>query len=291
MPRVRMTLSCLIVASLLIAGVASAQSTVDKLVLTVDTGSDDLRGGAVAFGQLLLSSGRSEPKVNLNGGSRLDSNSSRVFSLQLSRPLALSELTGARLRVSHDGSARNAFESYDNWDVKSLRVSTPRVCTGGDQIASASGAPWHRFSGESPTHRLSVRSPSTLASQTPGVIVLTLRTGRDDRRSGSASTVQVRLSDGRTAAAVPVHAGSTLAHNSDQTIQLPLPAGTRTSSIASVDFRHDGAARNVGETYDNWNVDRVSLALPTSCKERALGAATGKRLTGSSTSFDIPLQP
>jgi hypothetical protein len=90
-----------------------------EIRVTLVTGGDDNRGGAVIYGTLWIN-GQAQPKVNLNGGQGLGGNS--TFHMQFLTPpeVGFSDITG--FTIEHDGAPRNFWETYDNWNLDRLLV-------------------------------------------------------------------------------------------------------------------------------------------------------------------------
>ncbi len=134
---------------------SSAKNTpVSKLQVTITTGGDDLRGGAVAYGVIKLQNGTTLSKVNLNGGRGWGNNSSNTVSIPLPSGIKIGDL--ASLRIEHDGAPRNPFESYDNWNVDRVRVVTPEACSDAVQLINKIGRPLVRFTGGDTFRKYSV---------------------------------------------------------------------------------------------------------------------------------------
>lgn len=123
---------------------ASREAIPSSLGLRIVTGGDDLREGSVAYAEIRLQDGRTLPKVNLTGGRGLGNNSNHAFSVSLPAGTRLGDL--ASFTLSHEGAPRRPFDGYDNWNVDSLSVTTPEVCSS-ISLANLSGRPWVRFTG------------------------------------------------------------------------------------------------------------------------------------------------
>lgn len=135
---------------------AVINATVSSLQVTLVTGGDDLRGGAVAYGTIALRDGRSLPRVNLNAGRKWPEGSVHSASLTLPAGTRLRDL--GTFTLTHDGAARNVGETYDNWNVDALQI---RAITSNGQVCLASlrGAPFARLTGERTFERTSIALP------------------------------------------------------------------------------------------------------------------------------------
>lgn len=128
-----------------IAQRADRSAVVSNLQMNILTGRDDLRDGSVAYrdgsvayAEIRLSNGRTLPRVNLNSGGSWGGNSTHSVSLPLPTGTKLEDI--ATFTLSHDGAARRWPDGYDNWNVDSVRVTTPEVCSS-VSLANPSGRP------------------------------------------------------------------------------------------------------------------------------------------------------
>lgn len=120
------------------------QSTL-KVYLT--TGSDDLRGGNAAYLTVHYTDGSSSFEFALGGGYK--QNSTKTIPINLRRSVANVSAIKS-ITVRHDGSPRagQPFDSYDNWDLQSIRVAL--VLPNGEErnVINLTSNPVVRFTGE-----------------------------------------------------------------------------------------------------------------------------------------------
>jgi hypothetical protein len=103
----------------------SAQSG-STINLKITTGSDDLRRNAKVFFQLNFTDGTSSNEfvVHRDGGplgTGFSHDTRKDINIALPNPVNLSNIRSITMR--HDGSPRDVFDSYDNWDLSALQVS------------------------------------------------------------------------------------------------------------------------------------------------------------------------
>jgi hypothetical protein len=278
--------------SLVLSCPALAQETISEVTLQFRTGGDDVRGGSIVTGQLIGPNGTSEAPVNLNGGRVWGGNTTNRVRMPLPRPMTLNELRTMSVRISFDGTARNSFDGYDNWNVNQLIVMTPYVCSGGEAIGTVAGTPWVRMTGERRTATIGMSVPAELSANRVSALTLNVRTGGDDLRGGALATAIVRLNGGRAYPAVPLNSGANWPGNSMRRADIRLPEATALSDIAGVEINFDGAGRNFGEGYDNWNIDRATLNLPSACSVKIIHEFNGQpwwRATGQDNAKLISL--
>ncbi len=103
----------------------SAQSG-STINLKITTGSDDLRRNASVFFQLNFTNGTSSSEfvVHRSGGTLstgFPHDSRKDINIALPSAVTLSSIRSITMR--HDGSPRDIFDTYDNWDLQALQVS------------------------------------------------------------------------------------------------------------------------------------------------------------------------
>ena len=271
--------------------VADASSTeISSLRVDITTGGDDLRGGSVAYGVIRLRDGRTLPRVNLNEGRAWGNGSRNTITMPLSG-VRLSDL--ASFTIEHDGAPRNVLDSYDNWNIDAVRVAVPGVCHPGMTILNQSGRPLVRFTGAKTFLESRFSIPASAHGISPTSVQVMITTGGDDLRGGSVAYGVIRLRDGRTLPKVSLNGGRAWGNGSTNTIAMPL-SGVRLGDLASFTIEHDGAPRNVLDSYDNWNVDVLKIDTSKTCSgEVVLASQAGRplvRLTGARTFWTTPLR-
>ncbi len=281
-----------VVSSTVPVKAADPNLIVPYLEVQVQTGGDDLRSGAVAYGQIQLKDGRTLPQFNLNRGQQWKNNSNRT--IKVPAGVRLGDLQSFTL--SHDGAPRNVFESYDNWNVDRFTITTPQLCMPGVSLADQSGRPLVRLTGKQTFQDIRLQVTAAHQNRSTSAINVTFKTGADDLRSGAVAYGTIRLRNGRTLPTVNLNRGRRWTNNSTQTVTMSLPSGIKLGDLANLRVQHDGAPRNALETYDNWNIDRVSVGLPSQCSpgitltKPAIGHPF-VRFTGSNTAQMFRLQP
>jgi hypothetical protein len=96
-------------------------TVISSIDITIVTGGDDLRGGAVAYAAIQHRTLGMLPKVNLNGGAAWGNNSTATRTLSLPAGTRIRDL--AAIVLEHDGAPRNPLEGYDNWNADTLDIS------------------------------------------------------------------------------------------------------------------------------------------------------------------------
>lgn len=246
--------------------VTDARAT--EVLLVVQTGGDDLRGGGSPgdnANATLSFAGGNKMTANLNKGRSWENGQTHTAVLDLPSPAPrVSDITGLTLTTGFGGGL-----SGDNWNVNkvALIVSFPNGSATKSPPTKVvhtwldrSSNPLIRFTGS--THDLSL--PVAAQDQGKSVTALTLiiSTGNDDLRGGSNPgdncDVTVDLGPGKAPITVRnVNGGRTLKNWSNLSVNIPLPpGGLKGGDVKDVKL-HTGFGGGIGG--DNWNVNRVQL--------------------------------
>lgn len=245
--------------------VTSAATT--QVLVVIQTGDDDLRGGSNASDNANVTlhfAGGNIVTANVNAGKNWKNGTTHSFRLSLPRTaIPVSSITGITLNTDFGGGL-----SGDNWNVNkvAMLVSFP---TGSHVSApvtavvhtwlDASGNPLVRFTGS--VHDKSISVPAADNGMAVQSLKLIISTGNDDLRGGynpgDNCTVTVHLKNGQVITLNNVNNGKDLPNWTDLNVNIPLPAGgLKGGDITSINL-HTGFGGGIGG--DNWNVNRVQL--------------------------------
>ena len=230
--------------------------------LIISTGGDDLRGnGNQAYVTVNFANGTTSPEYALGGG--FGNNTVVTKTVNLAPNLtSLSEIKNIVIR--HNGSPRAGFpaDTYDNWDLKALKVSF--AINGTDQLLiNESGNPLVRFTGQL---RVKIFTPKTGGGDDDkpktSTMKVFLTTGSDDLRGGNHAYMTVNYTEGTTSKEFDLGGG--FGQNSLKTISINLGKEVAdVSEIKSITIRHDGSPRSGQpfDSYDNWDLQSIRAAL------------------------------
>lgn len=119
-------ISILFLLTCLLANQAHAQ-IFNRLYIVMTTGSDDLRKGSLAFLQLNFSDSTYSAEIPLTNNASASGNFkpngvlSGLFTLEGNADL--STVTGVTIRYDGSPRAGEPFSTYDNWDLKAIRIN------------------------------------------------------------------------------------------------------------------------------------------------------------------------
>jgi hypothetical protein len=236
--------------------------TIMRVYLT--TGADDLRGGGnLAYITVNYTNGTTSPEYSLGGGFGQNSRITKNITLNID----VTDLSQVKnIAIRHNGSPRagQPFDTYDNWDLQSIKVAFDIRNQNADFI-NESGNPLVRFTGQL-RNRVFVPSGSTPPPPTTSSVKVYLTTGSDDLRGGNNAYMTVNYTDGTSSPEYRLNGG--FGQNSMITKAVTINKTVASvSEIKSITIRHDGSPRagNPFDMYDNWDLQvlRVALVMPT----------------------------
>jgi hypothetical protein len=269
------------------ASQADASKPVNDLQLTVNTGSDDLRGGSSPSDNasviIALGPGLSMTFPNINQGANWQQGSTHTVDLSTLNSLpagtTAGDLTQFTLSTMFGGGL-----SGDNWDVTSLTLTATLGCASASPSPSPSSSPTPmtfellnltgttqladgstglaRFTGS--VHDFSQAIPAPAPQFASDVVVdleITLTTGADDLRGGSNggdnASVIIALAPGLSMTFPNVNQTQSWGNNSVHTVSLtPLRPGITLASLTSVDIN---TMFGGGFNGDNWDLADLQL--------------------------------
>jgi hypothetical protein len=260
----------------------SARCTVQKLVLTVNTGGDDLRGGSNNLNvEIHQANGQILTAKNVNAGKSWPNNSEYRVTISLNTPLPIQAIKSFRLVHLAQGSVNlpaamilasvavpvagvalstaatingaAGVQTEDNWDMTAIQI----VGLGpqGDVPLAKYGA--YRFTGSAPS--LDIAASSNITCAQSGQIqklVLTFRTSNDDLRGGSDNLDVTIRAAGLEQTAPNVNGGQDWANGSTHQVSILLNKPVTAQQLQKIILTTTSQGGLGG---DNWNMDSVKI--------------------------------
>ncbi|TAF29719.1 MAG: hypothetical protein EAZ70_01125 [Runella slithyformis] len=123
-------------------------------------------------------------------------------------------------------------------------------------------------------------------------LTVTIRTGGDDLRGGQAAFVQLLYRNNTISQEFDLNQGGGWGNNSIQTKSFQIQPVPNVADIAAVRIRYDGSPRKVPDTYDNWNLENLTVSL-NGVQIAQCSGTPWHRFTGESTTRDckVTVQP
>lgn len=248
-----------------------------EVLVTMETGEDDLRGGNDNVNLMLYRSNGPELTFrNVNTGKRWIMNSTQTVAVELPLGTSYDQITG--VKVQHTGPSSGVFERVgaDNWDLRSIRVETGDA-DGKRLLMRRSGSPAHRFTMAA---RDVLWNFGDIAAARE--LVALFVTGSDDLRGGNDNVhLVLLLRNGRTHRYENVNGRRKWENGASVTVRLPLPEGVTYAQISGVRVETTFSGGMGG---DNWNLQWLNVGTvighaPRSaqCLRRAVATVYGKR--------------
>lgn len=253
-----------------------------ELLLTFETGNDDLRGGNDNVDVIMdLFDGTKQYFQNVNLGSRWVPNYTETESILLSKPVPRVLIKNLIIAPTFGGGF-----SGDNWDMKKFRACA--LGGGGLKVDPLVETFFYRFTGQT---KLLVVSVNTIPPTPPGFmgqLELTFETGTDDLRGGNDNVnVMVTLINGMTLSFNNVNSSSRWVDKTSQTLRLPIPINPpvvlRSITISTTFGGGIGG--------DNWNMNSFKAVAQGTGLNKEVARYGYKRFTGSDKSLTVNCTP
>lgn len=260
---------------------------VGGLLLSFDTGSDDLRGGKDGGNSYIDINVKTTagptitfPRASL--GSRWLSDVNQSVFVPLRRKLDKGSIESVEIVHHTEGGL-----SPDNWTMKSLNVQEVGKSLSGEVfVNSILRHGQHRFDGNART--LTVRSTVAPSPDKTRTIFCTFRTDGDDLRGGSDNVNLVaRFSDGTLQRFDNVNQGIQWKNNSINTVKLELDRARNPDEISGLDL---SVGRKGILLTDNWTMGVFTAEYVQQGVNHPLALWGQHRFTGSSFDIGIPCQ-
>lgn len=242
-----------------------------ELVVRIDTGDDDLRGGDDNVSVIVhLRDGRQIVSEVINLRMRWLSNYTEHAMVTIP-PTRLEDIVGFEITTSFRGGIGG-----DNWDVQLIEVSHRRADETLERLASH--RQFARFTGA----LRSLHVPRASAAQPAGRpgeltrLAVVIRTGSDDLRGNEDNaSLTLRFRDGTSQSYPVVNQRRTWNAGQEQLLWLDLPRPLLPSEV--VELRVETSARG-GFGGDNWNIDEIVIHAGPSREHPVLARESGRPL-------------
>ncbi len=256
--------------------------TVRELLLTFETGGDDLRGGNDNVNVLVnLYDGTQQTYQNVNLGGRWIVNYQETVRIVLSKPAPLAQIKDLVISTTFGGGVGG-----DNWDMKSLKV---RAIGGGLDRKDVAKAGPYRFTGQAKQIAVAVSPKPATPSGMVDRLDLDFKTGNDDLRGGNDNVnVTITFKDGTSQTFDNVNHSSRWADGTSHTVTLSLNRAVPPAMLMTITIRTTFGGGMGG---DNWNMNSVQARVLGPGISKVVSSSGFKRFTGSDKVLVLPCTP
>ena len=248
---------------------------IHSLVLTFDTGGDDMRGDGANVDVTINGLDGSQQKFsNVNMGQRWIRQYSQSIEFVLRTPILESQVKSIDLFHSTGGGL-----NPDNWDMQSLHVRG----IGGNVDVNMIYTPFHRFTDTNKQFTVSIHSAPPTPRNMVGSLTLIFQTGGDDLRGGNDNLdIVITFDDNSFQQFDNVNKRANWGNNTKSKVDLAFNRPHRWNGVRRVTlFKHANG--------DNWNMDSVSVLANYGGRQFEISRHAYNRFTGDAPSlaFDV----
>ncbi|MEP6635081.1 MAG: hypothetical protein ABJB97_00045 [Acidobacteriota bacterium] len=261
----------------------TAQGQVRRLIFTVKTADDDLRGGNDNLNVgIHFRDGNVQWKPNVNRGQSWGENTTETFDIALEHPVPLSKLVSIDLKKP---PGQSGVAAPDEWHVASISVRATGV--GIDKVIATHG--YRQFTDVYTELLLPV---TIAAAGKANKLELTVRTGGDNLEgSRGALVVTIHFRDGRTQVMKNVNEGKEWANNSTHVKTITLDQAVDPSDIVRIvlEAGYSFPAGTFPPHSDNWDMDSISIRAIGDGVDKIIARHGFNRFTGTDGTLSIPI--
>jgi hypothetical protein len=261
---------------------------VNKLLMTIRTGNDDLRGGQNNLNvEIHFADGSVQFAQNVNKSATWPNNSVNTVNIPLNQPHPPNQIKQIRLiHLSQGGYhipagavldptvAVTGIKSEDNWDMQEFQASA--IGQNVNVPIALSGS--HRFTGSNPSLDINARPDVTCPSPDQvRMLQFLFKTGNDDLRGGNDNLSITIFADGLTQGKANVNQGQRWADGSTHEVTFVLE---RPVTIQQIHQIYLETTFKGGSGGDNWNMDSVQVIAVVNGVNHPIATQGFYRFTG-----------
>ncbi len=250
---------------------------VRRLIFTVKTADDDLRGGNDNLNVVVnFRDGNIQAKPNVNRGQTWPNNTTREFDIELQRPVAISAIDSISFKKPTGGGF-----GTDEWHMTSVIVRA--TIDGMDRIIATHGFMVFDLAHE----ELTIPVTPAVAGKA-NKLELTVKTGDDDLKGNPFNLdVTIRFRNGASQLVTDVNGGKTWQNGSTHVETITLDRAVDPSDITRIDLKKFGGM--LAEFPDNWDMESISIKALGEGVDQMLAHHGFFRFTQSQSSLSIPV--
>ena len=270
-----------------------AGCAVNKLMLTIRTGNDDLRGGQNNLNvEIYFGDGNVQFAQNVNKGANWPNNSVNTITLPLNQPVQPNQIKQIRLiHLAQGGfsphptpapgmpvdpglSIASGIKTEDNWDMQDFEASA----IGQSVNVPVASFGFHRFTGSSPSLDINARPDVACpAADQVRQLEFLFHTGNDDLRGGNDNLNITIFADGLTQGKPNVNQSQRWADGSTREVTVALDRPVTIQQIHKIVLETTFKGGSGG---DNWNMDSVQVVAVVNGVNHTIATQGFYRFTG-----------
>ena len=255
---------------------------VRRLIFTVKTDDDDLRGGDDNLNVgIHFRDGNVQWKPNVNRGQSWEENTTETFDIALEQPVALSQIVSIDLLKPTSGSV---FSGADEWHMASISVRA--MGDGIDKVIAT-----HGFKQFTEGYNELLLPVTTAASGKANELELTIKTGGDNLGGDDGLTVTIHYRDGHTQAIDNLNEGKEWANNSTHVKTIALDQAADPFDLVRIvlDAGFSRPDNTIPPKSDNWDMESISIKATGEDLDKIIARHGFYRFTGTGPRLSIPI--
>ncbi|HTG95573.1 MAG TPA: hypothetical protein VL866_23435 [Pyrinomonadaceae bacterium] len=260
---------------------ALAQGQVRRLIFTIKTADDDLRGGDNLNVGIHFRDGNVQWKPNVNRGQSWGENTTQTFDIGLQQPVPLSKIVSIELQKPTSGSV---FSGADEWHMASISVRA--MGDGIDKVIATHGL--KQFSEGYDDLVL----PITIAvAGKVSKLELTIKTDGDNLEHYDGLTITIHFRGGHTQVVDNANEGRAWENDSTHVKTITLDQVVDPSEINRIVLQagYSLPDNTIPPKSDNWNMDSIAIRAIGDGVDKVIARHGFNRFTGTHQTLSIPI--
>jgi len=260
---------------------ALAQGQVRRLIFTVKTSDDDLRGGDNLNVGIHFRDGNVQWKPNVNRGQTWGENTTQQFDIGLQQPAPLSQIVSIELKKPTSGSGASGA---DEWHMASISVRA--MGDGIDKVIATHGLMQFTQGYDDLVLPVTIEAPGKVSK-----LELTIKTGGDNLGHEDGLNITIHFRGGHQQVIQNANEGREWANDSTHVKTITLDKVVDPADIMRIDLQagYNYPVGTFPPKSDNWNMDSISIRAIGEGVDKVIARHGFNRFTGTKQILSIPI--
>jgi len=260
---------------------ALAQGQVRRLIFTVKTSDDDLRGGDNLNVGIHFRDGNVQWKPNVNRGQTWGENTTQQFDIGLQQPVPLSQIVSIELQKPTSGSGTSGA---DEWHMASISVRA--MGDGIDKVIAT-----HGLKQFTEGYNDLVLPVTIAASGKVSKLELTIKTGGDNLEHEDGLDITIQFRGGHKQVVQNANEGHEWENDSTHVKTITLDQVVDPADLMRIvlEAGYSYPVNTVPPKSDNWDMDSISIRAIGEGVDKIIARHGFNRFTGTHQTLSIPI--
>ena len=260
---------------------ALAQGQVRRLIFTVKTADDDLRGGDNLNVGIHFRDGNVQWKPNVNRGQTWGENTTQQFDIGLQQPVPLSQIVSIELKKPTSGSGASGA---DEWHMASISVRA--MGDGIDKVIATHGLKQFTEGYDDLVLPVTMEMAGKVSK-----LELTIKTDGDNLEHYDALRITIHFRGGQTQVVDNANEGRAWENDTTHVKTIMLDQVVDSSDLNRIVLQagYSLPDTTIPPKSDNWNMDSIAVRAIGEGVDKVIARHGFNRFTGTHRTLSIPI--